>query len=153
MVDFVTAVKSTIDKHAVDVAKALGISEFIDYDDTVKAAEILKSDNPAVIWQMLFLDEDPIHPLYKVGISIGAKTVNDAGNYDLLKIVDALRQVFSQNTSIFIYDYTAAVDPENPASLEALGYMFINGVDVQGHQQGQQMGARFATINAKIQAF
>jgi hypothetical protein len=148
IIDFVTAIKATIDYYGVAVASAMGDLAFLDLDDSYSVAQVLETDDPAVVWQMLYLDEDPVDPMYKLAFVIGAKTVNDPGNYALLRIVDSFRQVFVRNDSIDIYDYSSLSAP----TLK-LGYMFFTGIDVEAHVSDQQAGYRFATVTARVVRF
>jgi len=143
--DFVTAIKSTIDRYGVAVAEAYGDLLFLDLDDSYNVSQVLETDEPAVVWQLMYLDEDPVDPMFKLAFVIGAKTVNDPGNYALLRIVDSFRQVFVQNDSIDIYDYSGEDDPT-----EKLGYMYFTGIDVEAHIADQQAGYRLATVTARV---
>jgi hypothetical protein len=143
--DFVTAIKSTIDRYGVAVAEAYGDLLFLDLDDSYNVSQVLETDDPAVVWQLMYLDEDPIDPMFKLAFVIGAKTVNDPGNYSLLRIVDSFRQVFVQHDSIDIYDYSGEDDPT-----EKLGYMYFTGIDVEAHIADQQAGYRLATVTARV---
>lgn len=145
MTDFVTAIKSTIDRYGVAVAEAYGDLLFLDLDDSYNVSQVLETDDPAVVWQLMYLDEDPIDPMFKLAFVIGAKTVNDPGNYSLLRIVDSFRQVFVQHDSIDIYDYSGEDDPT-----EKLGYMYFTGIDVEAHIADQQAGYRLATVTARV---
>ncbi len=145
MTDFVTAIKSTIDRYGVAVAEAYGDLLFLDLDDSYNVSQVLETDEPAVVWQLMYLDEDPVDPMFKLAFVIGAKTVNDPGNYALLRIVDSFRQVFVQNDSIDIYDYSGEDDPT-----EKLGYMYFTGIDVEAHIADQQAGYRLATVTARV---
>jgi hypothetical protein len=143
--DFVTAIKSTIDRYGVAVAEAYGDLLFLDLDDSYNVSQVLETDEPAVVWQLMYLDEDPVDPMFKLAFVIGAKTVNDPGNYALLRIVDSFRQVFVQNDSIDIYDYSGEDGPT-----EKLGYMYFTGIDVEAHIADQQAGYRLATVTARV---
>lgn len=145
MTDFVTAIKSTIDRYGVAVAEAYGDLLFLDLDDSYNVSQVLETDEPAVVWQLMYLDEDPVDPMFKLAFVIGAKTVNDPGNYALLRIVDSFRQVFVQNDSIDIYDYSG-----EDAPTEKLGYMYFTGIDVEAHIADQQAGYRLATVTARV---
>ena len=145
MTDFVTAIKSTIDRYGVAVAEAYGDLLFLDLDDSYNVSQVLETDEPAVVWQLMYLDEDPVDPMFKLAFVIGAKTVNDPGNYALLRIVDSFRQVFVQNDSIDIYDYSG-----EDAPTKKLGYMYFTGIDVEAHIADQQAGYRLATVTARV---
>ena len=55
MSDFLSMVKSTIDRHGVTIAQAYTPDDlaFVDVDDTIRMQQMLESLQGAIIWQMV----------------------------------------------------------------------------------------------------
>jgi hypothetical protein len=147
---FPLAVKSTIDKLLIDFATTLTPAlDVVDLDDPVNMAELLASEKPAVVWEMLQLEPlDGSCALYVAVFNIGAKTTNDPSNYGILALVGKLGAVFRPGTSFQIRDYSGALP-----GAEDLGYMYISGPRVVPQQFDQQSGVRMATVEAKIMRY
>ena len=144
--DFLKALKSTVDKIGVD----LGLAEtpqlkFVDLDNTVKAQEMFDSNDDYLIWEMLTLTEDPGDPLYTATFNIGARTVNDANNYDILTLAGKVKAVFKIGKRIDIHDYTGLV-----AGVKG-GFMVPTDVSVMPQQYERVSGVRMVTVVAKAQ--
>ncbi len=144
--DFLKAFKSTVDKIGVD----LGLAEtpqlgFIDLDNTVKANEMFASDDDYLIWEMLTLTDDPMDPLYTATFNIGARTVNDPANYDILTLAGKVKAVFKIGQRIDVFDYTGAV-----VSAKG-GFMMPIDVSVMTQQYERVSGVRMITVTAKAQ--
>ncbi|RLA43137.1 MAG: hypothetical protein DRR06_12870, partial [Gammaproteobacteria bacterium] len=86
--NFPVALKSTVDKIGYDLAQAESPAvEFVDLDNVVNTTALLKTDDTALIWSMGLLVPTPRDPLYSVSFHIGARTVNDPANYDIMLLV------------------------------------------------------------------
>ena len=144
--DFLKAFKSTVDKIGYDLGQTqspqLG---FIDLDNTVKAQAMFDSEDDFLIWEMLTLTDDPMDPLYTATFNIGARTVNDPANYDILTLAGKVKAVFKIGQKIDIFDYTGAV-----ASAKG-GFMVPIDVSVMTQQYERVSGVRMITITAKAQ--
>lgn len=144
--DFLMALKSTIDKLGVDLAAAQSPSlKFIDLDNTVKMQEMFDSEDDALVWEMQTLADTPADPLYTATFNIGARTVNDPANYDILSLAGKVKAIFKLGQKIDIYDYTGAV-----ASAKG-GTLIPTEVSVMVQQYERVSGIRMLTIVAKAQ--
>ena len=145
MVEFVTIVKSTIDKAGVDIAQAYGQGvKFVDLDDMVNTQAMLSSEDSAVVWQMLTLDEDPVDPLWMIRFGIGAKTTADPGNYGLAELLDAIRTRITKRGKMDLYDYSPGGD-----GVTKQGDMYFVDVSVDPQLYDKQSGIRLISVTAK----
>lgn len=145
--NFLVSLKSTIDKMGFDLATSLG-QAFVDLDDPVNTAELLASDADAIVWEFLSLDQAPIDPLYSIVFAMGARTVNDAANYNILDFAGQVGDLFPEQEEITILDYTGAtVDTTDR------GYMFITSVTVDPQQFDKMSGIRLVRIEGKAVRF
>jgi len=107
---FAVALKSTVDKIGYDLAQAeVPPLPFVDLDNVVNTTELLTSDNNAYVWSMSVLAPRPKDPLYACTFTIGARTVNDPANYDIMKLVGKLKVAFNVGSTVDILDYTGTV--------------------------------------------
>lgn len=142
MSDFVSSFKSTIDKLGFDVATNLSL-QFIDLDDLAKADSLFHGTRDALVWEFLGFSPAPTEPLYDFGFKIGARTVNDAANYGILKIIDDIREVFPVNVRHPIRNYVGEVaGPE-------VGYMIVSDIRVDPQMYDKQSGIRMILVTGK----
>ena len=148
MTDFLSMVKSTIDKAGVDIAQAYDPTiGYVDLTDQVKVQELLGSNRAAVVWEMLTLVEDPIHPLYEMNFGIGAKTTGDPGNYAMTEMLDAVRAVMAKGDSIVVRDYSPGGD-----GVTDQGYVYITDVSVDPQLFDKVSGIRLIGVSGKVVA-
>jgi hypothetical protein len=141
--DFYLAVKSTIDRIAVDLATALSIG-FVELDDTVNVERLLSSPADLVVYQMVGMDEAPKAPLYMVTFSIGAKTTTDPANYDLAEIVSAVKAVVNKGASFQVKDYSSGTAPPT----EVVGSLLITSTGVDPQMFDGASGIRMLSVRA-----
>ena len=146
MADFLSMVKSTVDKKGVDIAQAYTPAplDFIDLDDTDRAQELLTSNKDMLIWQVVTFEEAPIDPLYTLIFGIGAKTVNDAGRYEMMSILGAVKTVFSRGETVGVKDYSPGGDGATKQ-----GYLYITDTGVDPQVDDNHAGLRFVTVAAR----
>ena len=145
MSEFVSYVKSTIDRAGVDIANAFGgNTKFVDLDDTVNAAGVMAGTDSAIVWTMLGLDDAPRPPLYALHFGIGAKTTLDPGNYNLTDLVSAVSDVMEKGTTIAIRDYTPGGD-----GVTQRGTMTITDVAVDPQLFDKESGIRLISVTAR----
>ena len=137
--DFTLAFKSTIDKMANDVAIANSL-KLVDLSDVTAVKDLLSSSKNAFVWEFLTFDEQPRDPLYAFTFRAGARTTNDAANYDILNLLGSIKKEFSVGNQYGIYDYSGAV--VGPKT----GFMHITSVMVEPQDYDRQFGIRTATI-------
>ena len=107
---FPVALKSTIDRIGLDLAEAeTPPLKLVDLDNVVNTTELMTSEDSALIWSMSVLVPTPTDPLYGCSFTIGARTVNDPANYDIMLLVGKLSTYFQEGVIIDIKDYTGAV--------------------------------------------
>jgi len=143
--EFTLALKSTIDKYGVDLATALGVTKFLDLDDTANASTLLAGEDDAIVWQMHTLDESPIDPLYVVIFAVGAKTTTDASNYDMLGFISKVQDTFKKGSSIRIFNYSGA-----SPGVALGGIMTIVQSGVEAQEYDKESGYRFVSVVARV---
>lgn len=144
--DFLVALKSTIDKLGWDLAQAQAPAlSFVDLDNTVKMQALFDSDEDALVWEMQTLADSPADPLYTAVFNIGARTVNDPANYDILSLAGKIKAVFKLGLKLDVYDYSGSV-----ASPKG-GFFVPTDVAVMPQQYERVSGVRMITIQAKAQ--
>jgi len=146
MTDFISCVKSTIDKAGVDIAVAFGGgTRFVDLDDTVNTAELFASDDPAIVWTWLSLDDSPVPPLYLLNFGIGAKTTLDPGNYSLTTLLGAVSGVMKKGSTLAIKDYSNDGDGTTHR-----GTMTFTDVSVDQQLFDKESGIRLISVTARV---
>jgi len=107
---FLLALKSTIDFLGTSIAQAqVPAVKFVDLGNQVNTQTLFASESDAIVWEFMTLQEAPQDPLYRVHFNIGARTVNDPGNYDILSLVGQVKVAFPVDSRINIFDYSGAV--------------------------------------------
>lgn len=146
MNDYLIHVKSTIDKTMNDLVASLSGSyaglKGVDVDNLVETDEIFKSEDPVLLWQFQTLTGQPRDPLYRVTFLVGAKTVSDAANYQLMSLSNELRKAFEVQERIEVGDYSGATAITNT------GYFNIVDNSLAPQQYEHMSGVRFFTITA-----
>ena len=146
MADFLSALKSTIDKSGVDIATAIGGGiKFVDLDDTVNTADIMAGQDSAIVWTMLSLDDAPIAPLYALHFGIGAKTTLDPGNYNLTELLDAVRAVMEKGKTIPIKDFSPGGDGSTQ-----VGTITFTNISVDPQLFDKASGIRLISVAARV---
>jgi len=146
MPEFISYVKSTIDKAGVDIANAFGGgTRFVDLDDSVNTAELLAGTDAAIVWTMLSLDDAPVPPLYLLNFGIGAKTTLDPGNYALADLLSAVSGVIKKGTTMPIKDYSPGGDGTTQR-----GTMTFTDVSVDQQLFDKESGIRLISVIARV---
>lgn len=140
-------VKSTLDRLVNDaVAKVSQVTgepvAVSEVEDVSNFESVLKDSGPAVLYQLMRLNPNPRAPRYEAVFNVGVKTTDDAGNYDMAKMLGELQDLFKQDSRFSLHDYSEA-------GLEAPNYgaMLITDADVNPQQFDKQSGIR--TIGCK----
>lgn len=144
--DFPVALKSTIDRIGFDLGQAESPPvNFVDLDNVVNTTALLKSEDTAFIWSMAVLTDAPKDPLYAVSFQIGARTVNDPANYDIMRLVGKLKEAFKVDASLDIFDYTGvSVGPK-------VGVMLVSRVTVLPQEFDKVSGIRMISLEGRVQ--
>ena len=143
---FPVALKSTIDKLGSDLAAAeVPAVKFIDLDNVVNTANLLGSDDTALVWSMAVLAPTPSDPLYACSFQIGARTVNDPANYDIMLLVGKLSEVLQEGQLVDIHDYTGAVAGPR------IGVLIITKVTVLPQEYDKVSGIRMIALEGRAQ--
>lgn len=143
---FPVALKSTIDKLGWDIALAeTPAVKFVDLDNVVNTATLFESDDTALIWSMSVLVPTPQDPLYACSFNIGARTVNDPANYDIMLLVGKLGDVFQEGALIDVHDYTGTVAGPK------MGVLTITKVTVLPQEYDKVSGIRMISLEARVQ--
>lgn len=146
--DFLRAFKSTIDKLGMDLGNSLAPSiGLIDLDNTVKAQVMFDSPDDFLVWELLTFDDTPGDPLYSASFNIGARTVNDPYNYDILSLTGKVKAKFPLGAGIEIYDYSGAIASSKGGMLTPVN------VAVMPQQYEKVSGIRMITVTVKAQRF
>ena len=138
---FTLALKSTIDKILADYAQLQGIN-VIDLDDPVLSSELFKSHADAVVWRLMTVTPEP-DPMYGVSFIVGARTVRDLSNYNLLSLVGGLSDTFDEGKSVPIYDYSGDTVSDRK------GVMLVTQVIMDPQIEKDNSGVRFVQIDGK----
>ena len=139
---FDLAFKSTVDKMAFDVATSNSL-KLIDMDDVTAIEDLLGSNKNAFVWEFLTFDDAPKDPLYAFAFRIGARTTNDAANYNILSLLGSIKAAFTIGTTYEVIDYSGV------AAGPSEGYMIVTGVQVEPQEFDKQSGIRTATISGR----
>lgn len=143
---FPVALKSTVDKLGWGLALAeTPAVKFVDLDNVVNTAALFESNDTAMIWSMAVLVPTPSDPLYACSFTIGARTVNDAANYDIMLLVGKLGNVFQEGVIIGIHDYTGA------AAGPRIGVLTVTKVTVLPQEYDKVSGIRMISVEARAQ--
>ena len=147
MTEFISYVKSTIDKMGVDIAETYGNNTlFVDLDDTVNIAEVMAGTDSAIVWSMLALTEEPIAPLYLLHFGIGAKTTSDPGNYNMSDLLDAVKSVFEKGKTLDIRDWS----PGGDGGAAKRGTLSVADVSVDPQLFDKASGIRLISVTARV---
>ena len=92
---------------------------------------------------MSVLVPTPRDPLYAVSFQIGARTVNDPANYDIMLLVGKLKEVFNVGASVSIHDYTGA------SAGPKIGAMLISEVTVLPQEFDKVSGIRMISLEGR----
>ncbi len=141
---FPVSVKSAIDKLAHTLAISKGLP-YVDLDDTTTTAELLRGEQSAIVMEFGTLEGDLIDPLYAGSFSIGARTVRDPGNYDILQLVGDAQDLFPQGKRILIYDSYL------PAETGLQGVLIPGDAMVAPQQYDMSSGIRLVEVKFKAQ--
>ena len=146
MSNFISEMKSTIDKTAVDAAIQLGGpgALFVDLDDTLRSQEILSSEEDVLVWEVLSMDEAPSDPLWTVMFAMGAKTTIDPGRYSMMDMLSHINAVMPKGSSIDVIDYT----PDGDGATKT-GSMYITDVRMDNQMYDRQSGIRMILVAAR----
>lgn len=142
MPQFALAFKSSIDKMVNDLAVSKDL-KLVDMDDVTAVTDLLSSSKDALVWEFLTFDEAPKAPLYSFVFRVGARTTNDAANYNILSLVGDIKDIFTVGKSYDVMDYSGVVvGPKQ-------GFMYVSDVRVEPQEYDKQSGIRTASVYGK----
>ena len=139
MSSFYTSLRSTVGKLSLDIAVGMGLPSY-EIDDVTAVSEALASDEPAVLWQVVSIAENPRDPLWVMNFLIGAKTNSDVGNTTLTDIVDGVLGQLSVSESVLVADYST------PGAVTE-GSMTVTNSVVDPQEYERQAGVRMVSIS------
>lgn len=142
MAKFPLCVKSTLDFVTTQLANELDLS-VVDMDSAGLFAELLDSDQSAIVWAIGSLSEAPIDPLWYVDFDIGAKTSLDPAQYKSLDIVSEISDAFKVGTEFIIKDYSG--DTVGATH----GRLFVTAVIASPSQPDRLSGVRLINVQAR----
>jgi hypothetical protein len=141
---FLVALKSTLDKVGNDLALAQTPPvTFVDLLNVVNTQALFESEDDALVWEFMTLQESPRDPLYQAHFDIGARTVNDPANYDILTLVGQVKTVLPYGQRIEIRDYSGLT--QGPV----VGIINVISVAVMEQTYDKVSGIRMITVIAK----
>lgn len=143
---FAISLKSAIDKlgHTLAVSKGL---TYVDLDDVTATAGLFASADSAIVAEFGTLEGDPKDPLYAGSFRIGARTVQDPGNYDILKLVGDVQALFPEGDRIEVNDSYEV------AETGVQGVLIPGEAIVSPQQYDMSSGLRLIEITFKAQRF
>lgn len=142
--NFLVSLKSTIDKLANTLATTLGV-QYVDLDDVTTTAALFRGEATAIVMEFGTLEADPSDPIYAGSFNIGARTVQDPGNYDILKLVGEVEQLFPRGQRILVYDSFEELE----TGLQ--GILVPGDITVIPQQYDMSSGFRLMTVTFKAQ--
>lgn len=105
---FVAALKSTVDKLVKDKSLEINV-KCVDLDDNTQTPKIFSTQDSALVVEFGTLNEDLKDPLYSGIFHVGARTVNDPANYEILDLVGTVASIFELDRRIPIREEFGAV--------------------------------------------
>lgn len=143
---FLVATKSTIDKLCKTLANTLSI-DYIDLDDTTETARLFGTDNNSLLFEFSTLQSDPKDPIYVGSFNVGARTVTDPANYEILKLVGHVKKLFPKGERILIADSYEAVETGT------VGVMVPGDAEVITQTYDLLSGVRMVSVGFRAQRF
>lgn len=150
------AFKSTLDWIINDLA--IRLSEGLpsnnpvrafDLDDSASERQVAAGSEHALVYQYTHLTGT--YPLHSVEFLVGAKTTADEGNYDMTTLLTDLRDVFREQASFDLHDYSEVGEGEDPGEL--LGTLVILDVGTGPQLFEKQSGVRLLSVSGKVMAY
>jgi hypothetical protein len=140
---FLLALKSTIDKivHTKSVEIAVGCT---DLDDNTQTPKLFSTENSALLLEFGSLVDDPRDPLYSGNFHVGARTVDDPANYEILELVGVVSSLFVPGVRIEIREEFDLV--EGPL----VGVLTPTEIDVL--QQNYDLMSNMRLVNVSFKA-
>lgn len=148
MNDFYTYVKTAIDTIGVQIALAADPQipqnlKYINLDATSGVEEVLKSADPAIVWQLASLRENPRRPLWTLVFLMGAKTTEDMSNQLMSLLISQVQKVLPAGQRIpILWDHGSGPVDEGTIIIQS------SGVDEQ--EFDNQNGIRFLPVTAGV---
>jgi hypothetical protein len=141
---FPLAVKSTIDYVAMQIATPLNLA-VVDMDAAGLFAELLESDDTAIVWAIGSLAEAPMDPLWYVDFDIGVKTSLDPAQYKSLDVLSSLTDTFKVGKIVEVRDYSGDV-----AGTAIEGRLFVSSVTASPSQPDRLSGIRLINVQCRV---
>jgi hypothetical protein len=141
---FLVCIKSAVDKLCNQMAVDLGI-KFLDTDDTTQTSKIFNSSDNALLFEFGTLQPDPQDPIYVGHFNVGARTVTDPGNYEILKLVGLVSGIFPKGERILIHDSYL------PVETGLIGVLVPGDVEVISQQYDILAGVRMVHVTFRAQ--
>lgn len=145
MLSFPLYLKSAVDRLIVDLGTEMGLP-VVDMDSAGLMAELLDSDQAALVWAIGSLQEAPMDPLWLVDWDVGVKTSLDPAQYKSLDVVSRLAESFKVGTRIEIRDYTGDVVGDT-----VHGWLHIISAAAAPSQADRLAGVRLMNVQARAQ--
>lgn len=143
-IKFPLFVKSSIDHLAVQLADSNDLP-VVDLDSAGLVAELMESDQTAIVWAIGGLSEGPMDPLWFLDFDIGVKTSHDPAQYKSLDVTSLLTDVFRVGSSIPVRDYSG-----DTASEQVYGEIFITNTVASPLQPDRLSGVRLLNVQARV---
>lgn len=142
MAKFPLCVKSTIDYVTMQLANGLSLP-VVDMDSAGLFAELLGTDQTAIIWSIGNLSEAPVDPLWYVDFDIGAKTSLDPAQYKSLDVISEISDAFKVGSQYAVKDYSGTTAGSQ------VGSLFITAVMASPSQPDRLSGVRLINVQAR----
>ena len=146
---FVQALKSTLDKagHDLAVAQTPDIL-YVDLDDVAQSSVLFAGESNAIVLGSLLLNEHPKDPLYSISFQMGARTVTDPSNYQMMDLVGQVNTLFDKGSVVPIFQFATAGSVGAQA-----GYFLVTDISVGDHMFEKMSGIRLLTIQGRAVRF
>lgn len=129
MDNFPLAIKATLDFLVRRLADENNC-EYVDLDDVSSIEVALQSSKPALAWSLLSIAPTPRDPMWQVEFLVGGKTSHDPAQYDSMRLVSLVTQLFRVHETFDVLDYSGVDVPDTvlgDLQVETVGILPADG--------------------------
>ena len=135
--------KSTIDKLLNGIGTAWSLP-VVDIDSAAMFAELLESDQAAIVWAIGSITEAPLDPLWAIDFDVGIKTSLDPAQYQSMELSSSLSTALAPNSQIPVFNYSGA---QIGTTLQ--GKLYITSAVMQPSQPDRLFGIRMLNVQGR----
>ena len=135
--------KSTLDKLLNGIGTTWSLP-VVDVDSAAMFADLLESDQAAIVWAVGSISEVPMDPLWAIDFDVGIKTSLDPAQYQSMELSSALSTALAPGSQISVFDYTGTT-----AGTALQGQLYITSAVMQPSQPDRLFGIRMLNVQGK----